>query len=327
MFGFRYIKFDPTQHVMRYRSGKLVEEGAGLAFWYFRHNTSLVSVPLQTTDAPFMFEETTADFQEVSVQGQVTYRIKEPANAAKLLNFTLSPQGHHYASEDPDKLQQRVINTLQVLTSAKIAKLELRDVLRSGTSLGADVASELAVHQAITSLGLEVCGLTILAIKPNPDTMRALEAEAREQLLKEADDAIYLRRNASVEQERAIKENELRTEQAVQEKQNQIATTQTEHDIAIEERRKEFVVQSAENTKIESEARAHSVQSVIQALSNSDPKIVQALAGVGMDPDRLMAAALHELAGNAEKIGEVNLAPEMFQELVRASRRKQPKSD
>lgn len=321
MIGFQYIKFDPTQHVMRYRSGKLVQEGAGLAFWYFRPNTSLVAIPLQTIDAPFMFEESTADFQEVTVQGQVTYRVAAPAKIANLLNYTLDSIGHGYVSQDPDKLQQRVINTVRVLTAAKIATGKLRDVLRSGTDLGADVTAELTDHPEITSLGLEVCGLSILAIKSNPETARALEAEAREQLLKEADDAIYLRRNAAVEQERAIKENELRTEQAVQDKQNQIATAQTEHEILIEERRKEFVEQAAENTKTEAEARAHSLKSVVQALSSSDPKVVQALASVSMQPDRLIAAAIHELAGSADKIGELNLAPEMFQELMRAGRR------
>ena len=50
----------------------------------------------------------------------------------------------------------------------------------------------------------------------------ALEAETREKILKESDDAIYLRRNSSVEQERKIKENELNTEIAVENKKKQI---------------------------------------------------------------------------------------------------------
>ena len=62
-------------------------------------------------------------------------------------------------------------------------------------------------NKEINSLGIEVLGLSLLAIKPSPETQRALEAETREQILQEADDAIYTRRNSAVEQERKIKEN------------------------------------------------------------------------------------------------------------------------
>ena len=50
---------------------------------------------------------------------------------------------------------------------------------------------------------------------------RALETETREKLQQEADQAIYLRRNFAVEQERKIKESELNTEIAVEEKKKQ----------------------------------------------------------------------------------------------------------
>ncbi len=77
-------------------------------------------------------------------------------------------------------------------------------------------------HPEVEALGLEILGLAILAIRPNADTARALEARAREEILKEADDAIYARRNASVEQERIIKENELSTEIAIENKKREI---------------------------------------------------------------------------------------------------------
>ncbi len=323
MLGFRYTKFDPTQFVMRFRGGERIQEGTGLAFWYFRPNTSLVAIPLESTDAPFMFEEVTSDFQEITIQGQVTYRISEPGKIAQLLNYTLDRSGRHYVSQDPEKLQQRVINAVKVLTRGRIQTTGLRESLRLGSQLGEEVLADLADHSEIQSLGLEILSLSILAIKPNPETARALEAEAREQMLKEADDAIYARRNAGVEQERSIKENELRTEQAVQEKQHQIAATQTTHEIGMEERRKELVSLAAENARTEADARAHSVHAVVRALADSDPKIVQALAGVSMQPDRLIAAAFHDLAGNAEKIGELNIAPEMLQDLLQPSRRRQ----
>src|SRR5689334_24874267 len=102
MFGFRYIKTEPTQYVIQYRNGQPVREGAGQAFWYFAPSTSVVVVPTASVNEPFIFSEVTADFQDVTVQGQVTFRIADPQRTAALLNFTLD-QKHSYASEDPGK--------------------------------------------------------------------------------------------------------------------------------------------------------------------------------------------------------------------------------
>jgi regulator of protease activity HflC (stomatin/prohibitin superfamily) len=316
MLGFRYIKFDPTQHVIVFKGGQVVKEGPGLAFWYFAPSTSLVSIPLGSTEAHFIFQESTADFQEVTLQGQVTYRISDPKKAAALLNYTLDPRGYHYVSKDPEKLQQRVVNAINVLAKSRIQKLSLREAMTAGDSLVGEMESELTARQDIQSLGLEILGLSILAIKPTPDTARALEAETREQLLKEADDAVFTRRNASVEHERSIKENELRTEQAVQEKRHQIEKADTTHQIQLEESRRSLVDLEAANARTGADARAYALEVVLKAMAASDPKLVQALASVRMQPDALIAAAMTEFAANAEKIGELNLSPDLLRDLL-----------
>src|SRR5437762_2481965 len=124
----------------------------------------------------------------------------------------------------------------------------------------------------------------ILAIEPSPETARALEAEAREQLLKEADEAIYRRRNSAVEQERAIKENELNTEIAVENKKRQIRETQMDAERAVQEKqheleradldartglegkRKELVALAATNAKTEADPRAYGISTTMTAL-------------------------------------------------------------
>jgi hypothetical protein len=75
MLGFRFIKFQPSEYVLKYSNGKIVKEGVGLSFWYYVPSTSIVVVPVGSSDVPFIFEETTSDFQTVTVQGQITYRI------------------------------------------------------------------------------------------------------------------------------------------------------------------------------------------------------------------------------------------------------------
>jgi hypothetical protein len=76
-------------YVLEYSGGVINREGAGLAFIYFAPITTLFSVPVGSTDVPFIFTEVTADFQEVAVQGTLTFRITDPKRIAALLDFSL----------------------------------------------------------------------------------------------------------------------------------------------------------------------------------------------------------------------------------------------
>jgi len=334
MFGIKFIKVQPTTYLLQYRGGKIVREGLGLSFFYYGPTTSLVAVPVASTDTPFIFQETTADFQAVTIQGQVTYRISEPKRLAALLNYTLEKDGDTYVSEDPEKLPERVIHVINVIARAELQKLPLREAIRASDTLVQAVKARLVAAEEITSLGLEVLGLSILAIKPTPETARALEAETREQLFREADEAVYARRNSAVEQERAIKENELNTEIAVENKKRQIRETQMEAErtvqekkhlvlkealeanIGMEDRRKSLVALAGENAKAAADARAYGVSSTMKALGSADAKILQALATTGMKPEQLIAFAFQELAGRADKIGQLNISPDLLRELL-----------
>ena len=82
MFGIRFIKSQPTVHLMQFRAGQVVREGIGHSFFYYAPTTTLVAVPIASKDRPFILELVTADFQSVTVQGQVTYRIGDPRRTA-----------------------------------------------------------------------------------------------------------------------------------------------------------------------------------------------------------------------------------------------------
>lgn len=338
MLGFQFIKVDPTMFLMQYKRGRLVKEGTGLSFFYFAPVTSLVAVPVASTDIPFIFKEVTSDYQDITIQGQVVYRVSDPVQLSQMLNFTMDAQKQEYISEDPENFSQRIVNQVQVLIRGELENLPLRDVLRSSETLVKKVKVSLKSSDILNSLGIEILDFSILAIKPTPETSRALEASIREQMLKAADEAIYDRRNAAIQQERAIKENELNTEIAVEVKKRQIRETQMDAEravqekerllkeekmaanISLEEKNKELVGLTVENAKVEADAKAYSVSAVMGSVSKIDPKVLNALASIGMDPSQLIALSFRELAESAAKIGELNISPDLLRELTKKVR-------
>ncbi len=321
MFGVRYFKASPTTFVMQYVNGRVKREGVGLSFFYFGPSTTLVAVPVGGADAPFIFNETTADFQAVTVQGHLTYRVAEPMRLAALLDYSVRADGGR-RSDDPDKLPQRVTHAAQEAMRAEIQSRPLRSALVEADTIAQRVRTALAQSPGLDALGVELLSFSILAIKPAPETSKALEAEARERLLREADDAIYLRRNNAVEQERTIRENELNTEVAVQTKQREIEETRLAGQIALEEERRKLVGAEAENAKTRADAQAYAVEATLKPLMGLDPKSLQVLASGSTDPRLLVAMAFQEIAANAAKVGNLNISPDLLETLMRRDGRK-----
>lgn len=312
---FAYMKTAPTTYVLHFQNGRLRREGPGLAFWYFRPASTIVAVPLASRDVPFAFSEVTGDFQPVTLQGQLTYRVADPKRLAGLLDFSVRPTGQHL-SDDPEKVAERLVQTAQIFARAIVQRLTLREALVSSDTIVAEVVAALREAEPVKMLGVEILSLTVLAIKPTPDIARALEADARETLQRKADEAIYSRRNAAVEQERLIKESELETEIAVQGKQRQIREAQVAADLAVEERRSALVEKRSENERRDADTRAYALEKTLEPVRNVEWKTLLALSAGGADPKLMIALAFRELAENATKIGELNVTPDLLKSLT-----------
>lgn len=319
MMGIRYMKAAPTTYVLHYAGGQPKRQGPGLAFWYYAPTSVIAAVPLSGVDVPFAFSEVAADFQAVTIQGQLTYRVADPKKIAGLLDFTVAPNGA-YLSDDPATLSDRLIPVAQVLARAVTQRHTLREILTRSEALVAEVLPALRKDPAITMLGIEVLGFSILSLKPTPDMARALEAEAREALQRRSDDAIYLRRNNAVEQERIIKENELATDIAVEAKKRQVRETQMAAEIAIEEQRKTLVETRVANERKDADSRAYALEATLKPLRTMEWKTLMAVAAGGGDPRTMIAVAFRELAENAGKIGELNVSPDLLQSLMKGGK-------
>jgi len=352
MLPIRFIKFESMSYVIHYKNGKIKKEGAGLSFFYYAPKSSIAAVPIGSNDLQFIFNDTTADFQTLTIQGQITYKVTDPKKLAELLDFTVNPNGV-YIKHDYEKLGQRLINEAQTAVSAYVQSITLKDALRGAKNIETHIDTGLKSSAAVSMLGVEVLSVTVIGVKPTPEMARALETQTREALQQEADQAIYLRRNFAVEQERKIKESELNTEIAVEEKnreiaekrmdaqiaveekKKQIAAKQMEAqvaeeenqrklremkmaaDIAVEEKRKAFIEVQSDNDRKQADAQGYAIAAIMKAYKDVDWKTLMAISHGGQDPRANIALAFRELAENADKIGTLNITPDLLDQVMK----------
>ncbi len=299
MLGMAYFKGQPTDYIQRHSSGGIRSEGMGLAFYYWRYNTQIVAVPTTSRDADFLFNEITSNFQEVTIQGQLTYRIHEPKKAAALLNFRIDPEKYTYVSDDLNALAQKISNIVRIETRSEVEGRTLAEVLRDSRAIAKVVEQRVREAAVLNPLGVELLSVFFLSARPSPEVAKALEAEYRESLMRQADEAIYARRGAAVDEERKIKEKQLESDKALELQRQTLIDLQGAN-----------ALKEAENCGLalekESHYRAKSTEAELAVLRSLEPRT-------------LLAIALRELGKNAGKVGNLTITTEMLASLLNPS--------
>ncbi len=339
MLGLRHIKAPPTLWLLHYRSGRLVRQGAGISFFYFAPSAVLAAVPVNVQEADFVFSALSSDFQEISVQGSVHFRIDRPEECAQHLDFSLDERGRSNP-ETLEQLRNQLAGAVQVVAAEALHHLPLLQALQQAQPLAAAIQRQLQADGEVQKLGLEILTVQLVSLRPTPDMGRALEASAREAQLQAADEAIHQRRLATVASERAIRESELDTEAAVQEKErqlqqqrqqmaaeeqestNRLRAQQLQADRQLEAERQELVQLQTANSRTRAEAEAYRLEALLRPLAGLDSRLVQALVAGNMSSEQLIAQAFGGLAEQAQQIGSLNISPELLASLTQAPKRK-----
>ena len=225
----RFKKFQPTDYVMAVKNGKTVKKGSGLTLLYNDFYTSILVAPTMAFDGAFAFDDlVTADYQTVCVQGAVTYIIDDYERAVKMADFAYERTYKAKQVAAMNLFCKRINNVIKAIVISETGNREVRAIIKQADDMADFLTEALKKDETLATLGVKILAVNILGITAKPETRKALEAAAREEILKEQDDAIYKRRNAAIEQERIIKENELNTEIKVAEKEKDIKEKEQE---------------------------------------------------------------------------------------------------
>ena len=315
----RHLRAEPNAYILFYRHGSLVRRGPGLSFWFHPLSAALAEIPIDNREQSFLFHGRTSDFQQVAVQGNITYRIISPETLAKRIDFSVDLSTGNYTKDPLEKMAALVIQLAQQFALDHIEQKPLRMVLKDGIEPirkrikdGLDIDDELGNH------GIGIVAVRISLLSPTAEMEKALQAPTREAIQQEADQATFERRALAVEKERAIAENELKNqiELAGQEKMLIERRGQNERRRATEEveAKRIMALARADRIRLASEAKADSIRNI------SAVKIQAEQERMGIYKDLpvsiLLGLAAQELASNLKTIEHLNLSPDAFHSML-----------
>ena len=90
---------------------------------------------------------------------------------------------------------------------------------------------------------------------------------------------------------------------------------QLEADISVENQRKSFIEQKTENDKKEAETKGYVLETTLKPYRDMDWKTLTALNN-NADPRFNISLAFRELAENANKIGNLNISPDLLDSIL-----------
>ncbi len=312
-FGVKHIRSEASFHVVHYSAGARVRSGRGLSFGGLHLSASVAEVPVDDQELSLLVQSGSADFQAVSAQLSVTWRVLDPDRLADRVDFSIHLSAGAWLRQPLDKISGMLGQIVQQVATDYIVRTRLAELLERGVEALTDrVREAFGAASGLVELGLTVVNVAVPAIRPSPDVEKALQTPAREAIQQEADKATFERRALAVDRERAISENELNNRIALAHKEERLIEQQ-----GANERRK--VTEAAEASRIrassdaermrlERETEAGGIRVVEEARVEAERHRIDIYRD--LPAEVLTGLALRDLATHLPAIDTLNISPD-----------------
>jgi regulator of protease activity HflC (stomatin/prohibitin superfamily) len=310
-----HLRVDTTTYIQHLHNGQVKHAGAGLAFWFRPRTAALSEVPLDDREQALLFHARTADFQDVTVQATVNYRVIDPALAATRIDFGIGPHTGLPTGTPLETLAGLLTELAQQPALEQLAGMAMAEALARGITPVRDrVTAALADDVRLGERGLTVTDVRVVAIRTDPELERALQTQTREQVQQEADRATFERRALAVESERGIAENELQNQIELARREEELVAQRGQNDrkratekagadrIAAEgdaDRRRLLADATAATTRLMGEAEGAAERARLEAYRE-------------IEQVTLIGLALKELAANLPQINNLTITPDLL---------------
>ncbi len=310
-----HLRADATAHIEHLHNGRVKHAGPGLAFWFRPRTAALSQVPLEDREQALLFHARTADFQDVTVQATVAYRVTDPALAATRIDFAIAPDTGQWNGTPLETLGGLLTEVAQQPALEQLAEMTMEEALAHGIGPVRDsVTAALADDPRLAERGLGVTDVRIVAIRTDAELERALQTVTREQVQQESDRATYERRALAVEREGAIAENELRNQIELARREEELVERRGQND-------RKRATEKAAADRIATDATAEQRRVIADATANTTRVVGEAEAEAeagrlaayrDLEQATLLGLALKELAANLPNISNLTVTPDLL---------------
>ncbi|MBY0263787.1 MAG: hypothetical protein K2Q20_15690, partial [Phycisphaerales bacterium] len=277
--------------------------------------TGLAEVPVDDRELTLMFRGLSKDFQDVTVQGVVAYRVADASRLAARVDFTIDPETGVHTGKPLEKLAGMLTQLGQQSALDYLSQTELAVILERGVeSVRERIEQGLSSGGALADMGLSLVWVRVSSVRPEPEVEKALRTRVREAIQQQADEAQFQRRALAVEKERAIQENEMQNQIELARREELLIRQQGENQLqrvgAENESKRLASTGAAERVRIEADGEAARVKAVEEArvVAERDRMAIYR----EFPADRLLGLAAQELAAKLQKIENLNVTPDLL---------------
>jgi hypothetical protein len=310
-----YLRSERSVHVVKSRNGKTIATGRGLSFWFQRMGCSVSEVPRDDRDLPVLFQGRTRDFQQVTTQAVVSWRVTDPEKLADRIDFCIDLTTGAWTQQPLEQVAGLLTQLSQQVAWGYLAHIDVGDALATGVSkLQERIEQAMTRAQVLTDMGIEVVAVRVASVRPTADVEKALQMPTREAIQQRADSATYERRAAAVQRERAVAENELQNKIELAKREKLLIAqrganmlSQAQNATAVERVQAEA---DAAVASIAAASEAESIRLVEQAKTNAERERIEIYREL---PQSVMIGlAARDAAAHLPDIGHLTVSPELI---------------
>lgn len=308
-----HVRADASAQLLAFRQGRVRRSGRGLSFFFRPDATSIAELPMDDRQTNLFVRGRSADFQQVSVQGAIDWRVTDPELLAGRVDFSLDLATGLWSREPIARIDGILSGVATQAVLDRFAGKDARNLLDEGVE-----PLRHAVEQALLASGLEadigiaVAALRVTSVAPSAELERALQTPTVEQLQQKADEATFARRALAVDKERAIAENELANRTELARREAELIDRETQNARA-------RAAAEAEARQIAASADADAIRLVESARGEAERARVDIYRA--LPAHVLIGLAAREFAAQAGKIQQLTITPELGQAVAAAFRR------
>jgi len=314
----RHLRAEATSHVLAYRGGKVVRSGRGVAFWFRPMAAAIAEVPVDDRNLQFLLTARSRDFQDVTVQGVITYRVLNAEQLAERIDFSIDLASGLHRHQPLEQLASLLTGLAQQVALQHVAQAPVQTLLTEGFGvMQTKIETALLADAGLASLGIEVVDVRLSDVSPTPELEKALQTPTREALQQAADEAMFQRRALAVEKERAIAENELNNQIQLSKQREQLIAQEGQNArmeaAESAEAARVKAVARGERVRLEAAAEAERIAAVEQARVDAERNRVDVYRE--LPPVVMMGLAAEEIAKHLQ-IEHLNINPDLVRSVL-----------